>query len=158
MYLSNQMFGIEPCKTTLEDSRDFSSIIQSTPLQTGLVLDKTDKGNFQTILGYPECKVTFPKFSIDRPWLPLKAKAIIEKLKKGPISESDATTLMQMVADQVTSHFNLKFGKFVASTLTGRIVETANTRIELLQKIQGQTFNEEIFVWTVGADAFSGRL
>ena len=65
---------------------------------------------------------------------------------------------MQLIADRVIDHFKLQSGKFIASTFSGRIVETANTRIDLLKKIQGQTFEEEIFVWRVGADSFSGRL
>ena len=87
-----------------------------------------------------------------------KALSIIDRIKKGRISESDATTLMQLVADQVIDHFNLQSGKYFASTFYGRIVEVANTPLELLKKLQGQTFEEEIFVWKVGADSFSGRL
>jgi hypothetical protein len=114
--------------------------------------------NVEIKIGDSQCKVDLPPFPTDRPWLPPKALAIIDKIKKGRISENDATTLMQLVADQVTEHFQLESGRFFASTFSGRIVEIANTRTELLKKIQGQDFKEQIFVWRVGADSFSGRL
>ena len=37
-----------------------------------------------------------------------KALIIIDRIKKGHISEADATTLMELVADQVIDHFNLQ--------------------------------------------------
>jgi hypothetical protein len=103
------------------------------------------------------CKIELPEFPIDRPWLPIPAVRIIDKLKKGPILEKELLTLMDIVAAQTIAHFQLQEGKFVALTYYGRIVEISETRIGLLKKIQDRKFTEEIFVWKVGSDTFSGR-
>ena len=140
------------------------NVISSTSIDEGLLRNSSfqtgtaEVENVDLKIGDSKCKLTLPVFPIDRPWLPQKALAIIDRIKKGPISEGDVTTLMQLVADQVINHFHLQSGKYFASTLYGRIVEAANTHLELLKKLQGQTFEEEIFVWRVGADSFSGRL
>jgi hypothetical protein len=65
---------------------------------------------------------------------------------------------MKLVAERASIHFQLSEGKFVAMTFDGQIVETSDTRIGLLKKIQGQRYREQIFVWKVDSDAFSGRL
>jgi hypothetical protein len=141
-----------------------SNVISSTSIDQGLRANNnlevglTEVENEDLKIGGSQCKLTLPEFPIDRPWLPPKALSIIDRIKNGPISEGDATSLMQLVAEQVIDHFHLQSGKYFASTLYGRIVETANTNIELLKKLQGQTFEGEIFVWRVGSDSFSGRL
>jgi len=101
--------------------------------------------------------IQLPKFPTDRPWLPQKALAILEKLKKGPIPEKELITLMGLIAEQATDHYQLQLGKFAASTFSGRIVEVSDTRIGLLKKIQSRVFIEEIFVWRAGFPSFSGR-
>lgn len=106
----------------------------------------------------PLDKIRPPEFPVDRPWLPKQAHEILEKLEKGPIAEKELITLMDLVADRATEHFQLKFGKFVALTFLGRIVEVSDTRIGLLKKIQSRKSAEEIFVWRVGFDSFSGRI
>jgi len=96
-------------------------------------------------------------FPIDRPWLPQQALKILNKLKEGPIAERQLITLMGLVADRATDHFQLKEGKFVALTFLGRIVEVSDTRVGLLRKIQSRKLPEQIFVWRVGFNSFSGR-
>jgi len=108
-------------------------------------------------IGNSLCKIELPEFPVDRPWLPQRAVMIIDKLRKGPVSEKELMTLMELVAGQATTHFQLQCGKFVALTFSGRIAEVSDTRIGLLKKIQGRKFAEEIFVWKVGFDSFSGR-
>lgn len=103
-------------------------------------------------------KIKLPEFPIDKPWLPQQALTIIDNIRKGPVSEEQLLTLMDLVAEQATAHFQLKHGKFVASTFLGRIVEVSDTRIGLLKKIQSRTFTEEIFVWRAGFSSFSGRI
>jgi hypothetical protein len=105
----------------------------------------------------PFCRIKLPEFPIDRPWLPQQALTIIDKIRKGPVSEKQLLTLMDLVAEQATAHFQLQRGKFVASTFLGRIVEVSDTRVGLLKKIQNRTFTEEIFVWRAGFSSFSGR-
>ena len=108
-------------------------------------------------IGNSHCKIELPEFPIDRPWLPQRAVIIIDKLRKGPVSEKELMTLMELIASQTTTHFQLQCGKFVALTFSGRVAEVSDTRIGLLKKIQGRKFAEEIFVWKVGFDSFSGR-
>jgi len=96
-------------------------------------------------------------FPIERPWLPQQALRILNKLRKGPIAEKELITLMELVASQATAHFQLEEGRFVALTVLGQIVEVSDTRVGLLKKIQGRKFPEQIFVWRVGFDSFSGR-
>lgn len=103
------------------------------------------------------CRVELPEFPIDRPWLPQNAIGLLNKLRTGPITENELMKLIELVSDQATTHFQLKVGKFVATTFFGRIVEISDSRVGLLKKIQGRRFSEEIFVWKVGSDSFSGR-
>lgn len=60
--------------------------------------------------------------TLSRPWLPPKAKDLLQKLRKGRISESKLIKLMEIVADRVIEHFDLPKGKFVAITFSGKIV------------------------------------
>lgn len=104
------------------------------------------------------CKIQLPSFPIDRPWLPPRALFIIGKIRRGPVEESELTALFDLVANQATEHFKIQIGKFVASTLDGRIVEVSDSRLGLLKKLQGRNFTEQIFVWKAGSKSFSGRL
>ena len=94
----------------------------------------------------------------NRPWLPLNALKLLDKLKRGPITEKELVRLMDTVAKRSSEHFELDEGKFVAMTFHGRVVEVSDTRVNLLKKIQRQTYREQIFVWRVGYKAFSGRI
>jgi hypothetical protein len=102
-------------------------------------------------------KLELPDFPIDRPWLPQSALTILSKLKKGPISEKELVKLMELVAHEATSHFRLESGKFVGLTFFGKVVEVSDTRVDLLRKIQKRNFPEQVFVWRVGFNSFSGR-
>lgn len=97
-------------------------------------------------------------FPPNRPWLPSNALELLSRLKRGPISEKRLVKLMKLIAERASAHFQLAEGKFVAMTFVGRIIEASDTRIGLLKKIQSQKYPEQIFVWKVGSDAFSGRL
>lgn len=103
-------------------------------------------------------KIEFMGFLFNRPWLPSKALKFLNKLRKGPVSEKELVRLMELVAERASEHFELTKGKFVAMTFHGQIVEVSETRTGLLKKIQGQEFRDEIFVWRIGFDAFSGRI
>ena len=160
MAFCDQIVGFEPVENYLEtvsSDRVDLAMVRGQPIKPEYQIELSAEDSSLKV-GDSECKITLPIFPIERPWLPPKAIGILEKIKKGSISESDATTLMQIVADQATEHFHLECGKFIASTFLGRIVETGNSRTDLLKKIQGQPFKEELFVWRVGADSFSGRL
>jgi hypothetical protein len=108
-------------------------------------------------IGNSVCKIKLPEFPLDKPWLPQKALLLLDKLKKGPVSEKELMTLMELIANQATNHFQLRHGEFVALSFFGRVVDISDTRVGLLKKIQGRKSAEEIFVWKVGFDSFSGR-
>jgi len=97
-------------------------------------------------------------FPINRPWIPPKALELLNKSKKGPITERQLVILMELVGKRASEHFQLRKGKFVAMTFHGRVVEVADTRVNLLKKIQVQKHREQIFVWRAGYKAFSGRV
>lgn len=97
-------------------------------------------------------------FAINRPWLPPKALGLLNKLKKGPITERQLVILMELIGERASEHFQLRKGKFVAMTFHGRVVEVADTRVSLLKKTQVRKYREQIFVWRAGYKAFSGRL
>lgn len=103
-------------------------------------------------------KIDSPGFLLNTPWLPPNAHKLLNKLKKGPITEGDLVRLMELVAERAAEHFRLDKGKFVAMTLYGRVVEVSDTRTDLLKKIQSRKYKEQIFVWRVGFDFFSGRI
>jgi len=94
--------------------------------------------------------------TLPTPWLPKNILDLLEKMKMRALSEQEATHLMDLLAERVTEHYGLASGKFVAISFNARIVEAADTKIELLKKIQGTKYPEPIFVWKVGSDAFTG--
>jgi len=103
-------------------------------------------------------KIEFTGFHLNYPWLPSEALKLLNKLKKAPITERELIRLMELIAERASIHFQLTEGKFVAMTFHGQIVEVSDTRIGLLKKIQSQKYQEEIFVWRIGSDVFSGRI
>jgi hypothetical protein len=102
-------------------------------------------------------KIEPVRFSFSNPWLPPNAMSLLNKLKKGPISERELVQLMDLVTERATVHFQVEKGKFAAMTFHGQIVELSDTRADLLKNIQGRKFPEEIFVCRIGFEAFSGR-
>jgi len=96
--------------------------------------------------------------SLSRPWLPQKAKELLQRLSRGRVHESELIELMDIVADRVIEHFDLAEGDFVAISLSGKIAEIADSKLDLLRRIQGVNYPEPIFLWKVGSPSFSGRI
>jgi len=103
-------------------------------------------------------KIESSGFLFNNPWLPPNALKLLNKAKKGPLTERELVTLMELAAQRASAHFQLAAGKFVALTFHGRVVEVSDTRVGLLKKLQGRKYQEQIFVWRIGSNAFSGRL
>lgn len=95
---------------------------------------------------------------LSRPWLPPKVKNLLQRLRRGRISEPKLIELMEIVADRVIEHFDLPDGKFAAITVTGKIVEITDNKLDLLRRIQGVNYPELVFLWKVGSASFSGRI
>jgi len=118
------------------------------------------------VQGFPEEALqlrTFPvklkEFgSFTGPWLPPTVLRLLQKAKTQLLSEKEAVKLMDIVAQRAIDHFQLPKGRFVAITLSGKIAEAAETKLELLKRVQGRRYPEQIFLWKVGFDSFSGRI
>lgn len=96
--------------------------------------------------------------SFTGPWLPPTALRLLQKSTRWQLSEKEAVKLMDIVAERAIDHYQLSQGKFVAITLSGKIAELADTKLELLKRVQGRRYSEQIFLWKVGSDSFSGRI
>ena len=96
--------------------------------------------------------------AFSRPWLPPSVKKLLEKAKKTRLSTSELIRLMETIADRTIEHFDLPSGMFAAITFSGKIVEVADKRLGLLKKIHGRKYQEQIFVWRIGSETFSGRI
>ena len=93
------------------------------------------------------------------PWLPSEAKKLLDKLRANvQLSSSELLKLMDIVANRTIEHFKLQSGKFAAITITGKIIELTDTKLELLKRVQVAKCPEQIFVWKIGSDSFSGRI
>jgi hypothetical protein len=110
------------------------------------------------IEGEESNKIESIGFSYNKPWLPPSALKLLNKLKRGPLAGKEFITLIKIVAERATSHFQLEEGKFVAMTFYGQIIEVSDSRVGILKKLQSRRFKEQIFLWKIGSNAFSGRL
>jgi hypothetical protein len=68
-------------------------------------------------------KIESTGFLFNYPWLPPNALKLLNKAKKGPLTEKELVILMDVVADRATVHFQLSPRKFAAITFNGRVVE-----------------------------------
>lgn len=91
-----------------------------------------------------------------QPWLPPTVLDKLDKLRKGIIDRKEMTDLMNKIAEISINFYRLESERFVALRFDGRVVESADSEIELLLKIQGKKYGTPVFVWYVGHDAFSG--
>jgi len=91
-----------------------------------------------------------------KPWLPPRMLQKLEKMRKTPLKREEMVNLVEDIAKISVDFYNLKPGTFMAIKFDGCIVESADTQIELLLKIQGKNFGMPVLVWEVGAESFSG--
>jgi len=90
------------------------------------------------------------------PWLSKSILDLLEKMKRYTINEQEAVRLMRDLAERASEHYDLKPCQFAAITLSGKIADLADTKIELLKKVQGKRYREQIFLWEVGSESFTG--
>lgn len=91
-----------------------------------------------------------------RPWLPQSIMDLLGKMRRQVLSTQEAVRLMRGLGERASEHYGLKQGQFAAITFNGRIVELADTKLELLKKVQGMRYSEQIFVWEIGSESFTG--
>ena len=91
-----------------------------------------------------------------KPWLPPKLRAKLERMKMKPLKKHEMVNLIEDIANVCVEFYQIQEGKFIAARFDGRIVESADTQIELLLKIQGKNFGMPIITWEVGSESFSG--
>jgi len=140
---------------------------KSTPFNS--FLDYTERLAFQTditefnlnsIRQYSDTKFdTRPVYSIKRsfkPALPLKLKQKIGKYKKSKIKCEEMFDIINEIGKITEDFYRPKHGKFLAVRIDGVIVDSADTEIDLLLKVQGRKFNTSIFVWEAGSDSPPG--
>lgn len=116
--------------------------------------------------GYTDIKIDYESdvnkiieiafFGSLKPWLNLKIKNLINKSSEKPLSQNEMIYLIRELAKVSIDFYNIKKGKYVAFDLEGRIVENADTEMNLISKVQERNFKKQIFLWHVGYDTFSG--
>jgi len=94
--------------------------------------------------------------SSPRPWLSPQLLARLDKMRRTSLNKKEMVGFIEDIARITVEFYQVKEGKFIAARFDGRIVESADTQIEILLKIQGRDFGMPIFVWEVGSESFSG--
>jgi len=103
-----------------------------------------------------ERKVLFGFKSQPKPWLPPTVRDKLEKMTKGIIQREELTDLIKKIAEISIDFYNIEPERFIAVRFDGRIVEDADSEIELLLKVQGRKYGMPVFVWHVGYESFLG--
>lgn len=91
-----------------------------------------------------------------KPYIPENLKKLIEKGKRSRLNEKEMVKLMEGIAEISTEFYELKEGKYVAIGFDGKILESADSQVKLLMKIQGREFQQDLFLWRVGSGSFTG--
>jgi hypothetical protein len=145
--LSNREFRPEnDQKWTSTDKEDEVSDLsfRYTEIQPGLTSkfydfckpEKRNKDHFSfEVDGEKNMRLGFQ--SQPKPWLPPTVLDMINKLRKGIIDSDEMTNLMEKIAEISIDFYKIGAERFIALRFDGRVVEDANSEIELLLKIQG---------------------
>ena len=72
------------------------------------------------------------------------------------LKSEELVDLIEDIAKISADFYQVESGRVIAAKFDGRIVESADTEIDLLLKVQGKKFDMPIFVWQVGSESFSG--
>lgn len=119
--------------------------------------DKSSFVQLEKKSSFAQQKNVFLRFpSQPKPWFSPSLRDKLEKFKKGTIERKEMTDLIKTIAEISVDFYNIKVGRFIAVGFDGRIVEDANSEIELLLKVQGRKYGTPVFVWHVGRDSFLG--
>lgn len=91
-----------------------------------------------------------------RPFLPSELLDKFNKMKEMQLTNQEWVDLVEDIARISVEFYKVKLGTFIAIMFDGRIVEAADTKIDLLLKIQRRKFGKSIIVWEAGSESFSG--
>ena len=90
------------------------------------------------------------------PYFPPKVTSLIEKGMKRTLTEKEFSRLIENIADISIKFYNIRDGKYLAIGFNGRILDVADSQLDLLSKLQGKKFQTQVFVWRAGSEMFSG--
>lgn len=94
--------------------------------------------------------------SAPRPWFPPEVLRKLRKMQKTPLRKAEMVGLVEDIAKISMEFYQVRPGAFIAMNLNGRIVESADSEIDLLLRIQGKKFDTSVIVWEAGSESFSG--
>lgn len=103
-----------------------------------------------------EQRLHFGFNSPPKPWLPPRLLQKFDRMKRTQLEKEEMVELIEEIAGISIDFYKVKPGTFIAMELDGRIVESADTEIDLLLRIQGKKFDTPVFVWEAGSESFSG--
>lgn len=91
-----------------------------------------------------------------KPHFPLKTREKIKKLMRAPLKPSVMVNLIDEICNISAEFYKVRDGKYIAVKIDGTIIESADSEIDLLLKIQGRQFGIPVFVYEVGSDSSLG--
>ena len=91
-----------------------------------------------------------------KPHFPPKTQEKIKKLMRRPLKPSEMVSLIDEICIISADFYKIKSRKHIAVKIDGTVVESADSEIDLLLKIQGRQFGVPVFVYEVGADSSPG--
>lgn len=90
------------------------------------------------------------------PWLPPRLIQKLDSLRRMQPKRKEMVELIEEIAKISIDFYQVKSGTFIAMKFDGRIVDSSDTQIGLLLRIQGKKFDTPVIVWEVGSESFSG--
>jgi len=91
-----------------------------------------------------------------RPWLPPRLRQKLDRVRRIQPKRREMVELIEEIAKISADFYQVKPGEFIAMEFDGRIVDSSDTQIDLLMRIQGKKFDTPVIVWEVGSETFSG--
>lgn len=158
MRLAEALFDVS---TTQSPSWDYTrdspieNIFPISPLKT-----PSHEENFKIKEKFPkggmELETQYVISGPSLPYFPPNVTKLIEKGMKRTLNEKEFSRLIENIAEISIKFYNIRDGKYLAIGFNGRILDVADSQLDLLSKLQGKTFQTQVFVWRAGSDVFSG--
>jgi len=152
---TSQIFSVQVPKSLRDftiDSHDDCSVPHELPLHEDIgftQLISNEELSIYEVGSYRHRRPLKPHFT-------LKTQEKIRKLMRHPLKSSDMVKLIDKVCTISAEFYNIRRGKHIAVKIDGTIVESADSEIDLLLKIQGRQFGVPVFAHEVGAESTPG--